>query len=180
MKRCIATAVFGILLMGCLVPARAADTIRIGIPEAYMLDGPGTDHRLLCRVTKDEPLTLLSWEGDWFMVRRSNGIVGWINRVTLSPGDSARYPNSPRHGNWTTEKPTTGATGGPSFLDSIRTGFSGTRDDSLTASAGGRGIDAETGSGTYAQDYSAVEYMESIVISDGELNAFIVSGGLRP
>ena len=65
------------------------------------------------------------------------------------------------------------------FLDRIRTGFKGGRDDTLTASAGGRGIITETDSGVYAQDYQAVRFMESIVISDNELDRFIVSGGLK-
>jgi len=180
MRRWLTASVLGILLVVCLVPAWAADTIHIGIAEAYMLDGPGTDYRLLCKITQAEPLTLLSWEGDWFFVERQNGVAGWVNRVVLSASDSARYPTSSPGGNSTTVKPGGHNSSGGSFLDSIRTGFSGSRDDSLTASAGGRGIVSPDDSGSYSKDYSAVDYMESIVISDGELNSFIMSGGLKP
>ncbi len=180
MGRVLKIAVFGLLLMASLSTAWATESIRIGLPEAYLLDGPGTDYKLLCKVTKDEPLDLLSWEGDWFRVRKPNGVIGWISRVVLSPGDSARFPGGPRSGDTAGAKPSHNTTSGPSFLDSIRTGFSGNRDDSITASAGGRGIATEDGSGGSTRDYMAVEYMESVVISDGELYDFIVSGGLKP
>ncbi len=156
-----------------------SEELRIGIPEAYLLEGPGTGYRLLCKITQNDPLTLLSWEGDWFRVRRAGGAVGWLNRVTLSPEDSAHYPRTSG-----VVPPETSTTGGrkPSggFLDSIRTGFRGGHNDTLTASAGGRGIIAETDLGAYPQDYRAVQYMESIVIPNDELNHFIVSGGLIP
>jgi hypothetical protein len=180
MKRFMA----GLILLAAFIWAGAPEafgyrSFTIDLPEAYLLEGPGVEYRILCKVTRDEPLTLLSWEGDWFQVRRTSGMTGWLNRVALSPEDSARYP-----------KPGTNMTGPPStvgkndrsrggFLDRIRTGFKGGRDDTLTASAGGRGIITETDSGVYAQDYQAVRFMESIVISDYELDRFIVSGGLK-
>jgi hypothetical protein len=181
MKRCITVLVALAALAGICVPeAFPSQVLRIDLPEAYLLEGPGTAYRILCKVTRDEPLTLLAWEGDWFRVRRSNGMIGWLNRVVLSPYDSARYPYTGSESAPITS--TTGKADTPrgGFLDSIRTGFEGSRDDTLTASAGGRGIMTEEGSGRYTQDYRAVQYMESIVISDGELDRFIVSGGLRP
>jgi hypothetical protein len=184
MKRYITVLVVLAALAGICVPeAFPSQVLRIDLPEAYLLEGPGTAYRILCKITRDEPLTLLAWEGDWFRVRRSNGTVGWLNRVALRPDDSARYPNTGSESAPITS--TTGTTGKADthrggFLDSIRTGFKGSRDDTLTASAGGRGIMTEKGPGTYTQDYRAVQYMESIVISDGELDRFIVSGGLRP
>jgi hypothetical protein len=180
MGKRITAGVLGILFVFLFAPAWARDTIRIGLPEAYMLEGPGTDYGLLCKITNNETLTLLSWEGDWFRVRRNSGVIGWINRVVLSASDSARYPGG-SSGRGSTGKPPAGNdSSGPSFLDSIRTGFSGGTDDSLTASAGGRGIVTVDDSGTYSSDYSAVDYMESIFVSDAEINSFIVSGGLRP
>lgn len=169
---------FAAFIWACGGAAFGYQSLTIDLPEAYLLEGPGGEYRILCKVTGEEPLTLLSWEGDWFQVRRTNGVTGWLNRVTLSPEDSARYP---KPGTVTTGPgPTTGKTrpsrGG--FLNSIRTGFRGSHDDTLTASAGGRGIITETDSGVYAQDYQAVRFMESIVISDYELDRFIVSGGL--
>jgi len=181
MKRCIRAFIIVAVFLWVYMPlAFPSDMLGIGIPEAYMLEGPGTGYRLLCKITQNDPLTLLSWEGDWFQVRRAGGTVGWLNRVTLSPEDSARYPN--RAGTNSPGSPTTDRTkpsrGG--FLDSIRTGFGGGRGDTLTASAGGRGIITETDLGTYVQDYRAVRYMESIVVSDDEFAHFIVSGGLVP
>jgi hypothetical protein len=179
MKRYTAALVlFAAFIWVCAPGAFGYRAFSIGLPEAYLLEGPGVDYRILCKVTCDEPLTLLSWGGDWFQVRRANGMTGWLNRVTLSPEDSARYPNTGP--NTAPLVSTTGKTGhsGGGFLDSIRTGFKGGRDDTLTASAGGRGIGTEADSGIYAQDYQAVRFMESIVISDEELGRFIVSGGL--
>jgi hypothetical protein len=179
MKKCMTTLIVAASLLWIYAPwAVAHDVLRIAIPEAYLLDGPGAEYRLLCKVSQNEPLTLLSWEGDWFKVRRAGGTVGWLNRVTLSPEDSGRYPRTT--GTISSGSPTNGSTRPSSggFLDSIRTGFSGRRDDSLTASAGGRGIMTETDLGDYEQDYRAVHYMESIVVSNDELNHFIVSGGL--
>ena len=153
--------------------------LTINLPEAYLLEGPGADYRILCKITRDEPLTVLSWEGDWFRVRRTNGMIGWLSRVTLSPEDSARYPSKGK--DTAPTGPTTGRTNSSGgFLDSIRTGFEGGHDSTLTASAGGRGIVTENDSGSYVQDYQAVWFMESIVISRNELNRFIANGGLNP
>jgi hypothetical protein len=180
MGRIVTAGVVVILLVSLFAPAWARDTLRIGLPEAYMLEGPGTEYGLLCKITNNETLTLLSWEGDWFQVRRNNGVVGWISRVVLSASDSARYPGRPT-GRDSTGTPAAGKdSSGPSFLDSIRTGFSGGTDDSLTASAGGRGIVSADDSGNYSSDYSAVDYMESVFVSDSEVDSFIRSGGLRP
>jgi len=180
MKRYLAVLVlFAAFIWVCGPEAFGYRALTINLPEAYLLEGPGTDYRILCKVTRDEPLTLLSWEGDWFRVRRTNGMTGWLNRVTLSPEDSARYPN--KGTNTAPTGSTTGkgnSTGG--FLDSIRTGFEGGHDSTLTASAGGRGIVTETDSGPYVQDYQAIWFMESIVISRHELNRFIAGGGLNP
>jgi hypothetical protein len=160
--------------------AFALRTVHIDLPEAYLLDGPGIGYGIICKITQNEPLALVSWEGDWFQVRRSNGMTGWLSRVALTPDDSARYPNGGGIGGPGTPNAGKTDSAGGSFLDSIRTGFTGGRDDTLTASAGGRGITTETRPGTYSQDYRAVHYMESIIISDAELHWFIVSGGLRP
>ncbi len=181
MKRCMTALVLLTVLVWVGVPeVFPSQALSIDLPEAYLLEGPGTGYRILCKITRDERLSLLSWGGDWFRVRRANGMTGWLNRVTLSPDDSARFPKSGRE-----SEPVTSTVGKPDpsrggFLDSIRTGFEGGRDDTLTASAGGRGIMTEANPGAYAQDYRAVQYMESIIISDGELDRFIVSGGLRP
>ncbi len=181
MKRRITILVLVIAFVMVASPgAFAFRTIHIDLPEAYLLDGPGIGYGIICKITQNEPLTLVSWQGDWFQVRRSNGMTGWLNRVALTPDDSARYSNGGGIGESGT--PNAGKTDSPgrSFLDSIRTGFTGSRDDTLTASAGGRGITTETGPGRDYQDYRAVHYMESIIISDAELHRFIVSGGLRP
>ncbi len=181
MRRRITTLVFLAAFLWVWSPeVFASPVITIDLPEAYLLEGPGAGYRILCKITRDEALTLLSWEGDWFRVRRPNGTVGWLNRVTLSPEDSARYPGTGGKPEPVVSTPGKTKSSGGGFLDSIRTGFKGNPDNTLTASAGGRGIITETDSGVYARDYWAVEYMESIIISDDELNRFIVSGGLRP
>jgi uncharacterized protein YgiM (DUF1202 family) len=179
MKRYMAALVLFAAFIWIIAPeAFGYRALTINLPEAYLLEGPGVDYRILCKVTRDEPLTVLSWGGDWFQVRRANGMTGWLNRVALSPEDSDRYPNT---GTNIAPPESRGGTTNPSgggFLNSIRRGFRGSRDDTLTASAGGRGIVTETDSGVYAQDYQAVRFMESIVVSDSELDWFIASGGL--
>lgn len=179
MKRCMAILVLFAAFIWVGAPgAFASRTITIDVPEAYLMAGPGADYRVICKITRSEPLTVLSRQGDWFRVRRANGMTGWLNRVALAPEDCARYADS---GAETTPGPsTTGKNDSPrgGFLDSIRTGFKGGKDDTLTASAGGRGIITEDDSTTYARDWWAVQFMESIVITDDELDRFIVSGGL--
>ena len=173
----------GLFLLAAFIWAGGGDafgyqSLTIDLPEAYLLEGPGVEYRILCKVTGQETLDLVSWQGDWFQVRRANGVTGWLNRVTLSPEDSARYP---KPGTVVTGPGSTTGTPRSSrggFLNSIRTGFRGSRDDTLTASAGGRGIITDTDPRYYAQEYQAVLFMESIVISDYELDRFIVSGGL--
>jgi uncharacterized protein YgiM (DUF1202 family) len=179
-KRITALVLLAVFLWVCSPEAFPSQVLNIDLPEAYLLEGPGAGYRILCKITRDEALTVLSWEGDWFRVKRPNGMIGWLNRVTLSPDDSASYPGGGRESVPITSKTENPVPSEGSFLDRIRTGFKGGRDDTLTASAGGRGIITEMDSGTYTQDYWAVHYMESIIISDNELNRFIVSGGLRP
>jgi len=151
----------------------APDVIHIDMAEAYMLEGPGTDYPISCKITSDDALTVLSHRGEWLEVRKKDGTTGWINRVLLSPDDRARYPGE-------VADTSPGGSGG-GILDTVRPGFSATGDPDLTASAGTRGIDAEDGGyGSGWKDYRAVQYMESFYISDGELDGFIREGGLLP
>ena len=150
----------------------APDVIHIDMAEAYMLEGPGTDYPISTKITDDDNLTVVSHRGDWLEVKKSDGDVGWINRVLLSPEDQARYPGE------VSDTPENGSGG---VLGDIRTGFSADGDPDLTASAGTRGIGTDNGgSGPGGKDYRAVQFMESFYISDGELDGFIREGGLSP
>jgi len=174
-------AVFSVCLLALVflsTPSLSADVLYIDLSEAYMLMGPGAEYTILCKVTKAEPLTLISWEGDWFKVKKKDGTEGWIHRVVLCPEDTARYQ---AHASDTGPAGPDASSGGVqgNFLDSLRTGFMGSGDYSITGSAGTRGIDAETGGGGHFKDYFAVDYMESFYISDYEIINFIDSGGLN-
>ncbi|MBN1882895.1 MAG: SH3 domain-containing protein [Deltaproteobacteria bacterium] len=151
----------------------APDVITIDMAEAYMLEGPGVEYPISCKITDDDPLTVVSHQGDWLEVKKSDGVTGWINRVLLSPEDKARYPGG-------TADTSPGNSNG-SLLDDIRTGFSANGDPDLTASAGTRGIDSADGAyGRGGKDYRSVQYMESFYISENELDGFIREGGLLP
>jgi len=145
----------------------AGDTIYIALSEAYLLEGPGTEYSILAKVTDHDPLALISVNGDWFEVQKRDGVIGWLHRIVLSHETVARYSppeRSPRG----------------SFLDTLRPHFEGGDNPSITGSAGSRGIGAESESGGFPQDYFAVHYMESFVVTDDEIRDFIIAGGLIP
>ena len=165
----VSAAVF--FALPAVMSLAAPDVIHIDMAEAYMLEGPGTDYPISIKITDDDPLSVVSHQGDWLEVRKDDGNVGWINRVLLSPDDQARYPGEADE--------TTESNSGGGVLGDIRTGFSAGGDPDLTASAGTRGIGTEDGgSGRGGKDFRAVQYMESFYISDGELDGFIREGGL--
>lgn len=174
-------AVFSVcLIIIAFLPTSAlsGDVLYIDLSEAYMLKGPGAEYNILCKVTKAEPLTLINWEGDWFKVKKQDGTEGWIHRVVFRPEDTARYQAYPVDTGPIETDTSSGGTQGD-FLDSLRTGFMGSGDYSITGSAGTRGIEAETEGGGHFKDYYAVDYMESFHISDHEIINFIDSGGLN-
>ena len=173
-------AVFTVCLLSLAflsTPSLSADVLYIDLSEAYMLMGPGAEYTILCKVTRAEPLTVISWEGDWFRVRKQDGTEGWIHRVVFRPEDLAGFQTHPVDtGPKETDTTSVGTQG--DFLDSLRSGFMGSGDYSITGSAGTRGIEAESGGGGQFKDYFAVDYMESFYISDYEIINFIDSGGL--
>ena len=172
-KTTVIVCMASLLALPAGVCLAAPDVIHIHMAQAYMLEGPGTDYPISCKITDDDPLTVVSHQGDWLEVRKNDGAAGWINRVLLSPDDQARYP-----GEATDTSP--GDSGG-GVLGDIRTGFSAEGDPDLTASAGTRGIGTENGGyGPGGKDYQAIQYMESFFISDNELDGFIREGGLLP
>ncbi len=150
--------------------AQRDDCIYIKTPEAYLLSGPGTEHRILCKITKSDPLIVIYWKGDWFQVEKVDGTQGWINRVVISSADSEKYPV------YTAEPP---RRTNESILDRLKHGFKGSGDNSITASAGGRGINESENFGGYHKDFESVEFMESIFIPDYEIQNFIDAGGLK-
>jgi len=174
-------AVFSVCLVALVflsTPALSGDVLYIDLSEAYMFTGPGVDYTVLCKVTKAEPLTVISSEGDWFRVRKQDGTDGWIHRFVFRPEDTAGYQAHPVDTSPT--GPDTSSGGVQSdFLDSLRTGFMGSGDYSITGSAGTRGIDAGEEGGGQSKNYYAVDYMESFYISDYEIINFIDSGGLN-
>ena len=181
MKRSRKTA--GVLGMAAYIALSVAvclaapDVIHIGMAEAYMLEGPGVEYPISTKITDDEPLTVVSHRGDWLEVRKSDGDIGWINRVLLSPDDQSRYPSDVAD----TPAESSGGGSGGGVLNDLRTGFSADGEPDLTASAGTRGIGTENGAyGPGGKDYRAVQYMESFYISDNELDGFIREGGLLP
>jgi hypothetical protein len=176
MRKNIFIAVFAFSLLAAAINTPVAhaqrdDYIYINTPEAYLLSGPGTEYRILCKITRDDPLIVVYWRGDWFQVEKADGTQGWINRVVLSSADSEEYPS------YIADSPNSGTSG--SVLDRLKHGFKGSGDGSITASAGGRGIDECDGPGDYYKDFESVNFMESIVIPDYEIEKFIDAGGLE-
>jgi uncharacterized protein YgiM (DUF1202 family) len=159
-------------------PSLSADVLYIDLSEAYMFTGPGVDYDVLGKVTKDEPLAVISCEGDWFRVRKGDGTDGWIHRFVFRPEDTAKYQAHPVDTGPPVPDTSPGETTGD-FLDSLKTGFMGSGDYSITGSAGTRGIEVEEGGGGQSKNYYAVDYMESFYISDYEIINFIDSGGLN-
>ncbi|MBN1573336.1 MAG: SH3 domain-containing protein [Deltaproteobacteria bacterium] len=178
MKRNLFISVFAFFLLAVIATAvitpqahaQRDDYIYIRTPDAYLLSGPGTEYRILCKITRSDPLIVIYWRGDWFQVEKVDGTQGWINRVVLNSHDSEKYPV------YITETPNRT---NESVLDRLKHGFKGSGDGSITASAGGRGIDESDGSGGYYKDFESVGFMESIVIPDYEIQNFINAGGLN-
>jgi hypothetical protein len=167
-----------LVLVVCALPVFAREIMFIDVAEAYILEGPGTEYGIISRVTPDEPLTLISVQGDWFEIMRGDGLVGWIHRVVLSPEISERYPGE-FHGVDSNSLGSSPGESSGSFLDTIKPGFKGSDDYSITGSAGTRGIDVVEEGGNYGRDYSAVEYMESFYIPPYQIEEFIETGGLN-
>jgi hypothetical protein len=151
--------------------AQRNDYIYIRTPDAYLLSGPGTEYRILGKITRTDPLIVIYWRGDWFQVEKVDGTVGWINRVVLTNADSEKYPV------YIAETPNRRTD--ENLLDRLKHGFKGSGDNSITASAGGRGIDESDGFGGYHKDFESVRFMESILIPDYEIKDFIDAGGLK-
>ena len=169
---------FAILINLPSAHAQRQDYIYINTPDAYLLSGPGTEYRILGKINRSAPLIVLYWKGDWFQVEKKDGTVGWINRVVLSKADSDQYPvyiaDPPKNSTDTSKKGSDG-----SLLDKLKHGFRGSGDNSITASAGGRGIDENDNSGSFFEDFESIMFMESITITDYEIDDFINSGGLK-
>lgn len=171
-KLTIASLIFCLLTATLTLSAHAQrdDYIYINTPDAYLLSGPGTEYRILGKIARTDPLIVVYWKGDWFQVEKVDGTKGWINRVVLSRADSEKYPvyiaDTPDRKN-------------EHLLDRLKHGFRGSGNDSITASAGGRGIDESDNFGDLYKDFESIEFMESIVISDYEIHNFINSGGLK-
>ncbi len=174
---CLVAAI-AILISTPSAHAQRQDYIYIDTPDAYMLNGPGTEYRILGKIKKNDPLIVLYWKGDWFQVEKQDGTGGWINRVVLSKNDSDKYPvyiaDPPKNGTDASKKGSDG-----NLLDKLKHGFKGSGDGSITASAGGRGIGESDNLGFYFEDFESVQFMESITISDYEMNDFINTGGLK-
>lgn len=157
------------------------ETINITVPVCYLMDGPGNNYKVLSKATRDEPLTLISYQGNWFQVMKTNGVIGWVHRDVLAEDISRKYPGPADESRYEpTDKPSGDAFG--DFLDTIEDGFMGESDNDLTGSVGVRGVDEEwtDDPGYYSDNYSAVDFMESIYISTPELTEFIKEGRLNP
>ena len=186
MKRATITVIFVFCLVAAIAilintssaHAQRQDHIYIDTPDAYILSGPGTEYRILGKINRSDPLIVLYWKGDWFQVEKEDGAVGWINRVVLSKSDSDEYPvyvaDPPRNDTNTSKKESDG-----NFLDKLKHGFKGSGDNSITASAGGRGIDESDNSGSFFEDFESVGFIESIIITDYEIKDFINAGDLK-
>jgi uncharacterized protein YgiM (DUF1202 family) len=55
-------------------------TVVVTSPLVNIRSGPGMSHAVVSRVKKDEGLTFIAEQGEWFQVQLSGGRTGWIHR----------------------------------------------------------------------------------------------------
>ncbi len=72
-------------------------TVVVNADTLNVREGPGTNYRVLDRVTRGTSLVVLSRNasGDWLQVRTPRGVVGWVSALYVTPTQRAgALPNS--------------------------------------------------------------------------------------
>lgn len=73
------------LLCASLLTSGTASALCIGVPEANLRQGPGTNHDKSWEVFKYMPLKKIGQEGKWYQVEDVDGDVHWVySRLTTS------------------------------------------------------------------------------------------------
>lgn len=81
--------IFALLISVCTVSASWAGAMMVNHKEAKIRNGPDTDYIVLWRPRLYTPLEVLAKHKDWFVVRDSEGDVGWIHKTVVTKNKSA-------------------------------------------------------------------------------------------
>lgn len=125
--------------------------------KADVRAGRGSFHDLVDTVVKGEQVQLLAAEARWQQVQTPRGKRGWVFEAALGP-----TPVEP---------------GGSDFLK-LAPGDAST--SATAASAGAKGVYAQSYAKERGYDYGVVSFVETSQPTAEEIEAFIRAGGLEP
>ena len=152
---------FGVVLLVVLFPhmAISGETIFVSAAKAALKKEPKMDSVAVGELVRGDELQVEKKEGLWFFVKR-NSIEGWVPKLFLSPS-----------------KPI----GAASLASDVKSEFKSSRERTTPRSvvASTRGLDSSKsmsrvrdGGLIYRVDYRSVTDLESIKITNGEVDAF--------
>jgi uncharacterized protein YgiM (DUF1202 family) len=156
-----------LLLFAAAPPALPAEKIAVvKVARANIRSGPGTGYPAIHAFVQGDRLTVLEESGAWLRIKLPREGQGWVFRdlVTLEEPATATPP----------------ASSGGGILDSLKRGFTSSRQTEMTAAAGSRGLGEESGDAGAGIDYAAVKRMEEPGPTPEQVRAFIREGGLHP
>jgi N-acetylmuramoyl-L-alanine amidase len=160
-----AWSVAALLVALSLGLALAAEmTAVVKVDKANVRSGPGTGYPAMTTFSAGTKIRILETSGDWYRVALPREGQGWIYKDMVTLDSSPKAESS-----------------GGGLLDSLKRGFTASRQEQMTATAGSRGLgEGEGGSSSMAVNWEAVKRMEALTIPPGEVEAFIREGKLSP
>lgn len=157
MRRAIVVVGLSLVVVGAGLAAGQGGTRWVERTKADVRAGRGSFYDIVDTVVKGEQVQLLATEARWQQVQTPRGRKGWVFEAALAA------------------KPV--EAGSSDFLK-LAPGDAST--SATAASAGAKGIYAQSYARDKGYDYGVVQFVESNQPSGAQVEAFVRSGGLVP